>query len=154
MGRNVTEVVDYLNAIITEASKSYGGSFRDGCLAIEAGLKTLDKQGDAVLGFTLGVSADGVAINTVVLADPDGMVPAPRPEDLTFDGVWAVLYSLAMPRHSPFFKDPLRISAITICHGRDPWVSYDRTHENGLPMAMDRPFDAEKLDLKPKAPHS
>lgn len=144
MGRTTTEAIDYLNRVIDEASKSYGGSFRDGCLAIEAALKILDAAGDHVLSFTLIVRPEGVAIEAVTLGD--------RPEAFHLEGVWALLYSLCMPRNSPFFKEPLRISSVVVTHGKDPCVSYDRGHDNGLPMALDRPFDGEKFDpLGPEA---
>lgn len=143
MGRTKDEVILYLNAVVEEAARTMGGSFRDGCVAIEGALKALQKSGDVVTGFSLAVGPQGVAFDNVEM----GELREPG-EDLTYEGVWTVIYSLLIPRHSPFFKDPLRPSGLRIAYGDDPMVWYDSKHDNGLPMGLNRPYDESKFDIQ------
>lgn len=128
-----------LNAYAAEAHKISGGSFRDVCVGLEVAMAQQEDRKDWwIIKLVLGFENGAVKVEDVQIAEK-------QPPNYNVRGIWAVLYSMCMPRLTPFDKDPLRIRRISISYGDNPVVEYDRLQDIGLPLSLDRPYDAEKV---------
>lgn len=132
------EARSYLNAVIEESFKLSNGSFRDVCTGIQAGVEELSEQGVHVTRLELEFHSKGILVDDLNIVEE-------RPSDLTHDGLWASIYALAFPRHTPFMKDPLRVARIIIMYGSFPCVMYDTEQTHGLPLSMDSEYRPEVL---------
>jgi hypothetical protein len=45
---------------------------------------------------------------------------------------------------TPFAQDPFRIRRIIVAHGKNPTVEYDREQDLGIPLSLDRVYDAKR----------
>lgn len=131
------ELDSFLNDVASECAKEHGGSYREVCIGLESALKELaENRSTAVSHLRINYYREGLRCEVLGVFEP--------PKDYILDGLWTVLYGSVMPRFTPFGPEPMRVSSLEIGYGLDPKVTYDSSHENGLPMAMNRPYDAMK----------
>ena len=135
------EAGEYLTAAIAEAHQMAQGAMKDLYVGVEVALRTLDARKCFVTSFRLDFGVEG--IRAVVLDS----VPT-RPKQYNHRGIWAVLYTITMPRLAPYENDPLRVSSITITHGQDPTVTFDRHTPCGLPLSLTEAYDSELFKQK------
>lgn len=133
-----SDVQSLIQQCIQDCAKEYQGSYREICIGIEAMCQELKDNGVFVTRFALDFYQDGFQVSGVEVAEK-------KPENFNLEGMWTVLYSAVCPRYTPFGPDPLRVSRLEVGYGMDPRVSYDSTHDNGLPMAFNRRYNPDKL---------
>ena len=130
------EATEYLKAAVQESFQDAKGQTQQVCLGIECALLCLQDKGFALDELELEFFKDGMRVR-------DARFLSEVPGDYQITGVWAVIYSCLMPRFSPFGKDPMRIVSLEVGYGLAPRLTFDIDHDNGLPMALDRPYAPE-----------
>lgn len=141
------EASAHLTAVLCAAREEAPAAWRDICVCFEAELNGLAKRKIWLGGFVIELFADAIRVQVL-------SVLGKKPEGYNHRGIWAVLYTLAMPRVLPVQADPFRISSIRIAHGEDPQVSYDRGFKIGLPLSLTEAYDPDafkKLVQTPEA---
>ena len=137
------KLIESLNAIATAAYQESSGSFRDMCIGIEVGMKNADQElGWRITKIVLGFAHKG-GKNAFAIEDLEMVKKTPK--GWSIEGLWAVLYSMCMPRLTPFAEDPMHIRRITLAYGANPTLEYDREQSLGIPLSLDCKYDAKRV---------
>ena len=134
---------DFLASVMKECEQEYAGSFRELCVGIEAGLQDLMMKKIFVSRLKFDFHSKGVILSELECVHE-------KPENYTIVGMWTVIYACVTPRYTPFGPDPLRVTSLEVGYDMDPKVTYDASFDNGLPLALNRAYEPEKIAKKQK----
>lgn len=102
------------------------------CRGIQQAIELFAEGGHHLTKLKLDLGADGIRVDTLTTV-------ARKPKDWTVEGLWFILFQLLVD------KMPLRVASLTLGYGLRPMVEYDDSVENGLPLALNTPYDGPKI---------